>query len=301
LTFLDIYALGKTAIYALSSKSPNRVNLQTVELDSLTTNPEENETQHTLTKISPRLTNILNKMVEQDYQERYQSAAEILAELEREENVVYLPPPFLVSPPNEDLASVPPVTPPRLQKRKLVLWGLLIIPFVAALITFVMGIYKNMYRGFEQYRNINYQINVKYPKLWSIKQLEDPITGEVVVFSSPKESESDIFREKIFITVQDLPDNINNIDEYAEILTNRIINDSSYEIKVYPQEKIRLSNQIAKKIVYSRKINGINVRQLEIFTIDNDRVYIVTYMAERSKYYKFLKLADKTIKSLEIK
>ena len=295
----DIYALGKTAIYALSSKSPHRVNLQNIELDSLTNNSREDETQHTLTKISPRLTNILNKMVKQNYRERYQSAVEVLTELEREENVVYLPPPFLVSPPNEDLEA-PPVAPSRLKKRKIVLWALLILPFVAALITFVMGIYKNMYRGFAQYQNTNYQIKIKYPKPWSIKQLEDPITGEVVVFSSPKESESDIFREKIFITVEDLPDDVNELDDYAEILTNRIIDNPTYEIEVYPQEKLRLSNQIAKKIIYSRKINGINIRQLEIFTIDNDQVYIVTYMAERSKYYKFLKLANKTISSLEI-
>ncbi len=296
----DIYALGKTAIYALSSKSPQRVNLQTVELDTLTNNSREEETQHTLTKISPRLTNILNKMVEQNYQERYQSAAEVLTDLEREENVVYLPPPFLVSPPNEDLESAPPLAPPRLNKQKLVLWALLIVPFVAALITFVLGIYKNMYRGFTQYSNINYQIKIKYPKPWTIKQLEDPITGEVVVFYSPKESEYDIFQERIFITVEDLPYDIDNIEEYAEILTKRIIDDPNYEIQAYPKEKIRLADRLAKKIVYSRKINGINIRQLEIFTIDNDRVYIVTYMSERSKYYKFLKQANKTIKSLEI-
>ena len=296
----DIYALGKTAIYVLSSKSPHRVNLQTIELDSLTNNIQEDETQHTLTKISPRLTNILDKMVKQNYQERYQSAVEVLTELEREENVIYLPPPFLVSPPNEDFESEPQVTLPRLKKRKVILWVLLIIPFVAALITFVMGIYKNMYRGFAEYRNTNYQIKIKYPKSWSLKQLEDPITGEVVMFSSPKESESDIFREKIFITVENLPDDINDLDEYAEILTDRIINNPTYDINTYPEKKIKLSNQIAKKIVYSRKINGINIRQLETFIIDNDRVYIVTYIAERSKYYKFLKIANKAIKSLEI-
>ena len=76
---------------------------------------------------------------------------------------------------------------------------------------------------FNEYINTNYQLEIKYPRSWSKKQLEDPITGEIVAFSSPKESESDIFQEKIFVTVEKLPDSINNLDEYAEMLTNRII------------------------------------------------------------------------------
>ena len=296
----DLYALGKTAIYALSSKAPNRVNLQTIELDNLPDDSPQDETIHTLTKISPRLTNILNKMVHQNYEERYQSAIEVLTELEREENVVYLPPPFLLSPPNEDFEE-PQTTQPKPKKRKIILWLLLIMPFIAALITFGLGIYKNMYRGFSEYTNSNYQIKIRYPEAWSVKALEDPITGEVVVFYSPKENESDIFLEKIFITVEELPDDINNLNEYVNIiLTARIINNPEYNVSISHQEETKLSNQLAQEIVYSRQINNVSVRQLEIYTVSNDRVYILTYIAERSKYYKFLKMAKKTIKSLEI-
>lgn len=302
----DIYALGKTVIYALSCKSPHKVNLQTIELDNLTKNLSEYEAQHTLTKISPRLTNILNKMVKQDYRERYQSAVEVLTELEREENVVYLPPPFLVSPPNEDLVLKPQVTKLKPKKRKVMIWVLSIIPFLAAITTFAMGISRNRYRGFTEYinssqhSNNNYAIRIKYPKSWSVKPLEDPITGEVVVFSSPKESESDIFQERIFITVENLPNGIETLDEYAQVLTERIINNPQYDIIVYPYEEIKLANKIAQNIVYSRQINQIDIRQLEVFTIDDKQVYTVTYMAERSKYSKFFKIANKTIQSLEI-
>ena len=297
----DIYALGKTALYALSYQFPHRVNLQNLELDNLPDDAPQDETKHTLTKISPRLTNILNKMVNQNYQERYSSVGEVLAELEREENVIHLPPPFLVGSPDDVFDFEGQFLQPKRKKRKIILWTLLIIPFVAAIITFVLGIYKNMYRGFSEYTNTNYQLKIKYPETWSVRQLEDPITGEVVVFSSPKESQSDIFREKIFITVETLPDNIDTLDDYANIiLTNRIMNDPNFNINVYPKEEIKLANQIAKKIVYSRQFNGIPVRQLEMFTIENDRAYIVTYIAERSKYYKFLKVAKKTIKSLEV-
>ena len=300
----DIYALGKTVIYALSCKSPQKVNLQTIELDNLSKNLSEDESQHTLTKISPRLTNILNKMVKQDYLERYQSAIEVLTELEREENVVYLPPPFLVNPPNEDITLQARSTKTRLKKRKVFLWILLIIPFVAASITFILGIYKNRYRGFIEYtnqaQNNSYEITIKYPKSWSIKPLEDPITGEIVMFSSPKESESDIFLEKIFITVENLPEGIETLEQYAGVLSERIIHNSRYEIIVYPYKEIKLNDRLAQNIVYSRQINGIDIRQLEVFTIDENQVFTVTYMAERAKYFKFLDTANKMIQSLEI-
>ena len=302
----DLYALGKTVIYALSSKSPHKVNLQTIEFDTLTKNFSVDESQHTLTKISPRLTNILNKMVKQDYSERYQSAIEVLTELEREENVVYLPPPFLVNPPNEESVSQTPTVKSKQKKSKVFLWILLIIPFIAAIVTFAIGINRNRYRDFIEYTNANqdinnpYKIRIKYPKSWSIKPLEDPITGEIVVLSSPKESESDIFQEKIFITVENLPRGIETIEQYAGVLSGRIINNSKYKIIVYPYEEKKLDGRIAQNIVYSRQINGVDIRQLEVFTIDERQVFTVTYMAERAKYSKFLNTVNKIIQSLEI-
>lgn len=69
----DIYALGRTAIYALIGRSPLELE------DSL--NRELKHWQH-IAKVSPKLGAILNKMVRPKYTERYRSAAEVLRDLE---------------------------------------------------------------------------------------------------------------------------------------------------------------------------------------------------------------------------
>ncbi|MBE9167720.1 protein kinase [Pleurocapsales cyanobacterium LEGE 06147] len=300
----DLYALGKTAIYALTGQlPPDQGNSQTIELNNDRTLPQEETTINMLTQISPRLSNILNKMVCYRYQERYQSAIEVLTDLEREQNFITLPPPFLVSPPyvpNEQFESIFQRPKQPRKKSKFILWLVLILPFLGALLTIIIGINKNRYQGFLPYTNNNYHIQIKYPENWTVRELEDPITGEVVVFSSPKESGSDIFQEKVFITVEKLPNDITNLDEYSTRIISGTIANKDTTISVYNQKESRLSRQPARTLVYSRSSGNLNLRQKEVFTFHNDQAYIITYSAERAKYSKFLNEVKKMIESFRI-
>jgi serine/threonine protein kinase len=69
----DLYALGRTAIYALTGKEP-------LELEDKTTGELKNWQEYTY--VSPSLAAILNKMIHPKYSQRYLSAAEVLQELE---------------------------------------------------------------------------------------------------------------------------------------------------------------------------------------------------------------------------
>lgn len=300
----DLYALGKTAIYALTGQlPPDQGDSQTIELDNDETLLQEETAINTLTRISPRLSNILNKMVHYRHQERYQSAIEVLTDLEREENVITLPPPFLVSPPylpDEQLEPNFQVPKQPRKKKRMILWLVPILPFVGALLIVIIGIHKNRYQGFLPYTNNNYNIEIKYPENWTVQEIEDPITGEIVVFSSPKESESDIFQEKVFITIEKLPEDITNLDEYANRIVSGAIANKDTTISVYNQKESRLARQLARTVVYSRSLGDLNLRQKEIFTFQNDQAYIITYSAERAKYSKFLNEVKKMIDSFRI-
>jgi serine/threonine-protein kinase len=300
----DLYALGKTAIYALTGQlPPDQGDSQTIELDNDQTLPQEETTINTLIQISSRLSNILNRMVCYRYQDRYQSAIEVLTDLEREQNFITLPPPFLVSPPyvpDEQLEPVFPRPNQERKKSKMIIWLVLILPFFGALLTVIIGIHKNRYQGFLSYTNNNYHIQIKYPEDWIVQEIEDPITGEVVVFSSPKESGTDIFQEKVFITVEKLPDNITNLDEYTNRIVSGAIANKDTTISVYEQKESRLARKLARTVVYSRSSDDLNLRQKEIFTFHNDQAYIITYSAERAKYSKFLNQVNKMIESFRI-
>ncbi|AFY79724.1 MAG: protein kinase [Hydrococcus sp. C42_A2020_068] len=69
----DIYALGRTAIYALTGQSP-------MELEDTETGDLTNWDKHV--SVSPKLAAILNKMIRPKYSERYHSVAEVLRDLE---------------------------------------------------------------------------------------------------------------------------------------------------------------------------------------------------------------------------
>ena len=294
----DIYALGKTIIYALTG---SYTKLPDSEFDNAQNlSPEEQAVQPQV-NVSSQLTRILNKMVVKLSSERYQSAAEVLADLERQQNVITLPPPFIFDTPPSRSQLKNRAIKSKSKVNNIVLWLLLFLPFLGALITFYIGINKNMYKRFTSYTNENYNFEIKYPLDWRLKELDDPITGEVVVFSSPLESKTDPFIEKIYISVEYLSFDINTLDDYTKVVFEKINREKGNEIEIYEEKKTRLDRYPAIKIVYSRKERDLLLRQMEAFTIKNNRVYIITYTAERAKFSKFLDTAEKMLKSWDIK
>ena len=89
----DIYALGKIIIYGLTGDITEII--QAESLQSENTNETSNSRYVSVAKISPQLADVLNKMVGDRPEKRYQSAAEVLTELDFNQNVVTLPPPLL--------------------------------------------------------------------------------------------------------------------------------------------------------------------------------------------------------------
>ncbi len=294
----DIYALGKTIIYALTGDD----NLQNSEYLSLSNNLASTQNINNAPSIiSNQLTKILDKMTADSSAQRYQSAIEVLAALDRKPNVVSFPPPFINAPTLIHNRHVEQSEPSSFQLAKILIWSLLILPFLGAAIAFVIGVNKNRYKGFVVYSNETYNFTLNYPETWQVRELDDPITGEVVVFSSPAESNFDSFSEKIYISVEYLARDINSLDQYTQTIVERIKQENGDEVEVYKEKRTKLGRYPARMVIYSRQENGLLLRQLEAFTIKNNRVYVITYTAERVKFSKFLRTAQKMLKSWEIK
>ena len=301
----DIYALGKTIIYALTGQVAEKIKAESLDLM-----PGENLSQVNeipTANIRPELADILNKMVRERPEMRYQSAAEVLGELDFSQKVVTLPPPVFnnFNPPmNLSSYTVKPSR-NRVENRILkfnqkVIWLLLTLPFILALGIIFIGINRNVYRDFKTYIHNNYQFEIKYPQAWSYRELDDPITGEVVVFSSPLETNSDLFLEQVNITVEYLSSEPITLEEYTQTVLERIRQAKGSEIEIHQGRRVRMAESPARKVVYSREENGLQLRQMEIFIFKNNQVYIAIYTAERAKFSKFLGAAEKIINSWEI-
>ena len=300
----DIYALGKTIIYALTGEITNYIKAKSLESFTESNSLNQNEV---VAGIKPELADILNKMVSDRSGKRYQSAAEILKELDFEQSVITLPPPvftnFNLPSKNLDSAQDSPTSPRKnnfVRWKQVILGLLLASPFIVAFIITFIGVNRNAYRNFETYNDDNYQFTIKYPQAWSPRNVDDPITGEVVAFSSGLENSSDLFLERVSIFVEYLsPDSI-TLEEYTESVFERIKQAKGSDIEIFQDSKAKVSKYPARRVVYSRQEDGLQLRQMEIFTIKDNRVYIAIYTAERAKFSKFLNKANQIINSWEI-
>lgn len=298
----DILALGTTIIYALTSNLSGSKPYESKDEAQFFKLGFENLSN---VNINPKLTHVLQKMVSQEPHERYQSASEILAELDFDANVVVFPPPYLNS------YSPQSSTPAKVQRNRRttstdkskyvarITWLLVTLPFFIAGVIIFVGINRNSQAKFANYANNDYQFAIKYPQDWLLRQLEDPITGEVVVFTSPLEDNSDLFLEKLYISVEYLAAEATSLEQYSETVFQRIKQTEGSEIE-YEEQKTIIDDLPARKIIYSRQEGGLQLKQMETFTILDNQVYVAIYTAESDKFSKFYSSIEKMIDSWEI-
>ncbi len=150
-----------------------------------------------------------------------------------------------------------------------------------------------------EYQNLEQKIQLKYPEYWEKQESPDPLTGEIVTFISPQESEFDTFREKVVVNVEVLSKKYTSLDEYK--------NSSSTEIQKFLKDAVIIESSItilgnlpAYKIIYSGKdSNSTWVANMEVVTVKNNQAYRILYTADSSNYNKFSKNAEAMVNSFK--
>lgn len=258
----DIYAVGILNIQALTGLQANQ----------LPKDPHTGEiTWRNQTQVSQKLAEVLEKMVRYDFRQRYQSAAEVLQALQ---------------------GLTKPMTAP-----KFPLWKALIGLGIAVIPTIIIVLPRLMTPSISMLPYDNSAgISIQYPKTWQLDPKQDPITGSLATFLSPKEDNSDIYIENLSLTVNNLPVTNATLDEYTK------------EIKQYNRDAVileeantTLANRPAYQIVYTKKEGGRSLKRLQVWTVKDNKVYVITYTAESDKYSNYLAIAQKMISSFEIK
>ncbi|NJR46922.1 MAG: hypothetical protein HC775_14755 [Hyellaceae cyanobacterium CSU_1_1] len=302
----DIHALGKTIIYALTGILSESIQAKSDEiishnLTNLNPSPKAN--------IRPELARVLNQMVASQPNNYYQSATEVLNKLDFGQNVVIFPPPFAhgFRLPQQSSSLIKSKSTNKLQKLigslksvRGIIWAVLSLPFIVATVIFFLGVNRNSEKNLLKYTNSDYQFSLKYPQTWSEQQIDDPITGEVVVFTSPQETDDDLFAEKVYLAVENLSSDPTDLKRYSQTVLDRINQTGSANKELHEDFKTTIDNSPARTVIYSRQQGSLQLRQMESFTIKNNQVYIAIYTAEKAKFYKFYPTVEKMIDSWEI-
>ena len=277
----DLYALGMVAIEALTGIHPSQI-----ALDDRNNPMWRGHIPTSDRNFNPNFLNLLDRMVRGQCKKRYQSATEVLNDLDQIHlNTV----PFPETVRDDD----PTVTNPVASKPKKSFLPWLVAGLGAIAVVTVATLLIDNTEEYVAYENAEHGIELERPETWSIKE-EWMTLQPGVTFLSPLENSTDNFRENITVSLENLARPL-SLNEYTEQAAVQI--EGSNTIIEQPTETT-FANREARKVVYQEQ-DG-NKKRMEVWMIKNQKAYIATYTAEVEKFDKFVKQAERMIESLAI-
>lgn len=261
----DIYAVGIIGIQALTGIYPDIHGRMPKDSNGEILWRDQAE-------VSPKFAEILAKMVRYDYRQRYSNATEVLDAIKQ----------ILTDKVN--------------RAKKLQLIRNTLLGFIALAVIGVI-VYTRIPRSIPliySYNNVEKGIQLKYPESWRRQDLQNAITGEWVSFISTKQSPKDNFEDKLTISVNPFR---GTLADYKKI----VIEASKQGTKNISVNDATLANKAAYQLVYTTSYGNNTLKNLKVFTLENNKAYVITYTAKIEDYDKFFPIAQAMIDSFEIK
>jgi eukaryotic-like serine/threonine-protein kinase len=287
----DLHAVGAIAIQALTGKFP------------LDRDPDSYEFKwRDRLNADSKLIKIIDRMVRPDYRNRYQSALEVLTDLQSfalnqvAVNKSYRFNPYLIF-------TATACT---------LLCGLGFTKILSAsadrpqlkssAITTEKPLSTNLVNNINWHKYIDKTtgFKIKYADAWEQDAKANTVAETNILFNSPKQNSNDRYRENISIRVEKLTNlqtSLSNYTKSAIVEINKYYRDA----KVIEFSPITLAKRPANLLIYTGKDkNLLPIKHLQVWTIDRGKVYILTYKAEAEQYDRFIETAMTTIDSFEL-
>lgn len=282
----DVYAVGVMAIQALTGLNPDP-KAGGLPQDSKT---GEISWRH-LATVSDDLAKIIDKMVRQDYRQRYADAGETLKE------ILGLSHP--TSQPTAVSLPASSATNPTIQSNQSMMMSILNWPRehklgFAALMVGIVGVMVAAFTvtevreffGLDRVKDGTYTekgITLKYPGDWEVLQVNPPVGGDRAIFQSPTEDSSDPYQENITLTIIDLPQPLTPEEYYQQQLRPKLESDYNIDLVNTPNFTT-LDNRDGNTIRYTTQEDGIDLEHKAIWTVKNGKVYQITYSGETANF-----------------
>ncbi len=286
----DIFALGMTCIQGLTR----------VALETLPRSPEIIWNQQ---GINPQFAAILDKMIRNDYRQRYQSVSEVSLALNKLEQashhqnwwqnkkvfvgllsaVVILPIAWKLNN-NAANISVKDNSPTNL-------------PISTGL---------NNSPNTVTYQNQSYNIKINYPENWLKNDVGDKTTGELARFSlvpnlNTNTTPNNDSPVELILEIQNFDKPV-TLEELTNLRVNEITQFFT-DAKIHESHSAKLKNALdipAHEVVYSGKDDKTDVKRKAVWLVKNNKAYIITYSAPERNYDTYLSAADAMIHSLKL-
>ncbi len=144
------------------------------------------------------------------------------------------------------------------------------------------------------YENKDYGMRIKYPADWILEEKETEVfgfAGNAVVFSSLRTSAS------FSVTVCDMSARPVTLEE---VTASALDYYEQEEYEISEEGGTTLAGNPAHEAVVTKKVGLYTVKMMQIWTIRNDLLYIITYDGEVSHYSFFSEVAEEMINSFTL-
>jgi len=174
------------------------------------------------------------------------------------------------------------------------MYGVLALSFV--LLSALPSVAYGQQTGFLTYEDQFHGVIIQYPVDWEVTEEGQPVD---VVFSSPAGDSSPQYRENVNIGIDYVPAGI-TLDEYTQLNIDALSNQPNVQVSESSDSTITLSGKPANKLDMSKTLQGLEIKAMLVFVVENNRAYVVTYDALVETYDQYLSVAEQMIASVEI-
>jgi hypothetical protein len=153
---------------------------------------------------------------------------------------------------------------------------------------------------FLTYENLLLGIKMQYPSNWTVSSSALRDYDDVVAFYSPLQNLSDTYPAQLVLSMVRYSQNI-SLDEYTNLSLFAL--NQSQQFIVNESNPFTLANNPAHKIIFSAisPTDQGNFTVMQIWTSIGNKLYILSYNAEASKFSKNLPTIEQMLQSVEIK
>jgi eukaryotic-like serine/threonine-protein kinase len=159
--------------------------------------------------------------------------------------------------------------------------------------------------NFLTYDNPTYKLKMQYPADWTVSTNALPTYSGVVAFYSPLQNLQDILPAELSLSITTYLEPI-SMDEYTQTTLTAL---DQQGIQVSDSSDFTLAGKPGHRIVFSppeprgqgsQDVPQVSISIMQTWTTIGNKVYLLSYSAEDSKFQKYLPIVEQMLKSVQV-
>jgi eukaryotic-like serine/threonine-protein kinase len=155
------------------------------------------------------------------------------------------------------------------------------------------------------YDNPTHKLKMQYPSDWTVSTNALPTYSGIVAFYSPLQNLQDILPAELSLSITTYLQSV-SIDEYTQTTLAAL---EQQGIQVSESSAFTLAGKPGHRIVFSppeprgqetQDAPQVSIRIMQTWTTIDNKVYLLSYSAEDSKFQKYLPTVEQMLMSLQV-